>query len=299
MQVEPLTLCTGAVVLGVDLAAPIERETAMEIRDALLRWKVLFFREQRLDPASHVAFARHFGEVTPAHTIRGGIPGHPEVWELNDRAYIDPTAKSRANVVQQNWHADITYAPNPPAISILRAVEVPELGGDTQWVNAAMAYTKLSPPLRDFCDGLRAVHRESLQLENTDLVLSTARDDDPRGLPLSTIHPVVRVHQVTAERVLFVNPRFTKSIEGMTQRESQHLLGLLFEQVTRLDLSVRFRWRGGDVAMWDNRAVVHLEPVDYTEVECTRVMHRVTIVGTVPYGVDGRESTVVKGAAFA
>lgn len=294
MKVRPMSAYIGAEVEGVDVAGEFSQDDIDEIRKALLSWKTLVFRNQHLEPDSHVAFAGRFGKVTPAHPIYGAFGQHPDIWEITGVGRMDD--RDPQTLVENNWHTDMTYAPNPPAISVLRAVEVPEYGGDTQWANSATAYRKLSAPLRDLIDRLWAVHRESLQLEYSDRSPSAEVSD--REAARSAVHPVVRVHPETGERSIFVSRRWTKHIEGLTHRESQYLLDLLHEHMTRPEFTVRVRWNPGDVVMWDNRCTTHIEPIDHFDLPVRRVMHRVTITGTRPVGVEGTASRVLVGAEF-
>jgi len=293
LDVRPLSGWTGAEIHGVDISQPLSDAEVADIRAALLQWKVVFFRDQQLDHASHVRFARAFGDPTPAHPLFDAIddPEHPEVYPVfrdrfkaryEDRGYDLP-----------GWHADVTAAHNPPAASILRAEVVPPYGGDTQWSNAVAAYEGLSAPLRALADGLRAVHQFALP--------DTATDDYRRRFtsrPLRTEHPVVRVHPETGERALYVNPGFTRSIVGVSPHESRALLALFFEELGRPEYTVRFKWEPGSVAFWDNRSAVHLAPRDFQHLDVDRRLYRVTLVGDVPVGPDGRPSVALEGEPF-
>lgn len=298
LAVRPLTSHTGAEVHGVDLAAPLGDDEVRAISSALHRWKVLFFRDQRLDHASHVAFARQFGEPTWAHPFEPEPPDdHPQILTVDEQAQARRYQGSPRQRQQElpysstrGWHTDVTAAVNPPAASILRAEVVPAYGGDTTFTNLAAAYELLSPRVRVWVDDLRAEHRFRPQYQVANAGSSTDH--------LVSIHPVVRVHPETGERALFVNPGFTERILEVNATESAWLLDYLFETITRRELTVRFKWEPGSVAFWDNRATAHLGPVDIDLAATRRVLHRVTLVGDVPVGPDGRESTSVHGAPF-
>ena len=301
LDIRPLSGWTGAEIRGVDLSHPLDADTAAGIREALLRWKVVFFRDQNLDHAGQIRFGRAFGEVTAGHPYEGDVApeGFPEIHTVSPAAYDQRYGthyRQQLGVNGPGWHADVTPLINPPFASILRAETVPAYGGDTQFSNVAAAYDGLSDPVRSFIDTLRAEHRFGLAREAQ---LSNERIGDwVRTKPLVTIHPVVRVHPETGERVLYVNPGFTSHIIGVSPRESRHLLDLLFEQVARPEYTVRFRWEPGSVAFWDNRAVLHLAPRDYEHLEGDRVLHRITLVGDVPVGIDGLPSESVAGEPF-
>jgi len=171
---------------------------------------------------------------------------------------------------------------------------IPPYGGDTQWSNTVAAYDGLSAPLRKLADGLRAVHRFSPPDG------STATEDYERRVnrrPLVTEHPVVRVHPETGERALYVNPGFTSHIVDVSPHESRRLLGLLYDELARPEYTVRFKWEPGSIAFWDNRSTVHLAPSDLT-LEHDRRLYRVTLVGDVPTGPDGRPSVALDGDPF-
>jgi alpha-ketoglutarate-dependent sulfate ester dioxygenase len=306
--VLPVSGWTGAEVHGVDISKPLSTENIHRIRAAVLRWKVVFFRGQRLDHAAHLRFARQFGEVTPAHPYEreGMLDGaYPEINTVSHSTLARSFGSKLSSAPGINgplWHADATPVINPPAFSILRAEVVPQFGGDTQFSNTAAAYAGLSQPVQDLIAGLRAEHRFGASF-------GTSLDVPGRGgqghrvratleHPIVSIHPVVRVHPETGERAIYVNMAFTSRIVDLTPRESRHILDLLFEQVTRPEYTARFRWEPGCVAMWDNRAVLHLPPHDHEHLAVERILHRVTVVGDVPVGPYGRSSESVCGEAF-
>jgi alpha-ketoglutarate-dependent sulfate ester dioxygenase len=191
-----------------------------------------------------------------------------------------------------DWHTDITFVVNPAAASILRGAAIPPYGGDTMWTNLVAAYEDLSDPIRELLDHLQAVHK----WHGYDRDVKEGYD--PSAQPAS-VHPVVRVHPVTGERALFVNPLFTRYIVGLSDRENRQILDLLFGQIARPEFTVRFRWRTDSVAFWDNRATAHLGPVDLSTSDAPRRVERVTIQGDVPVGPDGFESVALQGERFA
>lgn len=296
VDVLPMAIHIGAEIRGVDLSHPLPPEHVSAIRSALLRWKVVFFRDQSLDHRSHIAVARHFGETTAGHVVYGSDGEYPQIYSV---------AKNRkANRFQgqvlfrpwSGWHTDITAAINPPAASILRGDVVPPYGGDTLFTNLVTAYNALSPLMRTIVDGLRGVHR---------FAPPPGVNETPeyrelmRKRTLASEHPIVRVHPETGERALYVSPSFLKSIVGLSPRESQALLELLWEHIVRPEFTVRFRWEPGSVAFWDNRATAHLAPRDIFDSEFDRQFYRVTLVGDVPVGVDGQPSKPVEGDPIA
>jgi taurine dioxygenase len=308
LDVRPTAGYIGAEIHGVDLSQPLDPAIVAEIRATLLTWKVVFFRDQELTQAQHIAFGRQFGTVTPAHpTLPAAFPDHPEILLLDNRVMggaggegMDGEAGTKDNgagglAIDSQWHTDVTFVPNPPMGSILRGVVVPPYGGDTQWINLAVAYERLSAPIRTMIDGLHAVHHNHLPIKRGDLPPALAKQF--LGTGLRSIHPVVRVHPETGERVIFVNPNFTSHIDELSRQEGRHLLAMLYEHMSNAEFSTRFRWQPNSVAFWDNRATAHLVPTDIPP-GMHRSMQRITIAGDTPVGPDGSTSRSLEGAAF-
>jgi alpha-ketoglutarate-dependent taurine dioxygenase len=296
IQVRPLSVHIGAEIDGVDLRQPLDSAVIAQIWAALLKWKVVFFRDQKLDHQAHVAMARQFGVPTPGHVVFGGHAEYPEIYSIAKHRVANSSLAPPLMRPWTGWHTDITAAINPPGQSILRGDIVPPYGGDTQWVNLAAAYQALSPTLRDFVDGLRGVHSYSIP---TGGERSAALEETLEDRSLVSEHPLVRVHPETGERVLYTSPAFLKSIVGLSPRESQLVLELLWEHSVRTDFSVRFQWEPGSVAFWDNRSTAHLAPRDIFATDFDRQFWRVTLMGDVPVGVDGRSSTTQQGDPIA
>lgn len=293
--VKPTSTFTGAEIEGVDLSQPLSDEIIKDIRNALLKWKVIFFRNQNLDHAGQVAFTSRFGEVTYAHPHEDEpIADHPEILPIDRSRYERRNGLQRSSY-ESRWHTDVTAAVNPPAGSILRAVNVPSVGGDTTWTNLVAAYEGLSAPIRELADKLKAQHHFNAGLNipaNSKLAERIAKN------PIVSIHPVVRVHPETGEKALFVNPGFTSHIIGLSRKESKLLLELFFNQIKKPAYTTRFRWNNGDIAFWDNRATAHLAPQDLDHLDVERILYRTTITGDVPVGADGFRSEIVEGEVF-
>ena len=295
IEVKQVAGFIGAEISGVDLSQTLHDDAVKEIREALLEWKVIFFRGQNIDHAAQIAFTGRFGEVTYAHPHEDEpIEGFSQILPI-DRSRYERRNGLRRSSYESRWHTDVTAAINPPAASILRAVNVPSFGGDTQWTNLVAAYEGLSAPLRALADTLKAEHRFNARLNipsDSKLAQRIAAN------PIVSIHPVVRVHPETGERALYVNPGFTSHILDVSRQESDLLLELFFNQITKPAYTTRFRWNNGDIAFWDNRATAHLAPQDLDHVEVERVLYRTTITGDIPVGVDGFRSQVVEGEVF-
>jgi alpha-ketoglutarate-dependent taurine dioxygenase len=295
IEVKPIAGFIGAEIGAVDLSKPLSARAVAEIRGALLKHKVIFFRDQtKVGHAEQIAFAGNFGQVTYAHPHEDEpFEEFPEILPIDTKRYQERYGR-RLTSYESRWHTDVTAAVNPPAASILRAVNVPAVGGDTQWTNLVAAYENLSAPLRALADQLRAEHRFGLHLHDSSKYLARIREN-----PLVSVHPVVRVHPETGERALYVSPGFTSHIIGIPRHESDALLKLFFEQIQRPAFTVRFRWQPGDIAFWDNRATAHLAPQDLAHLDVERVLYRVTLTGDVPVGVDGVRSELIEGKAFS
>ncbi|MER6463252.1 TauD/TfdA family dioxygenase [Streptomyces sp. NPDC001228] len=301
-EVRPVAGHIGAEITGVDLGGGLDDADVALIREAVLRWKVVFFREQRLDHAGHVAFARLFGEPVVLGRRGSASPaGFPEVETTADRLELggrfgmehEEWLQRRRHTLLRGWHCDHGARVDPPAATILRAETVPPYGGDTTWANLAAAYAGLSAPVRAFVDGLRAEHRLGVGYQprpGDDSYLRHLLDHQ-----VASVHPLVRVHPETGERVLYVNGYYVEQIAGVSRPESAALLEMLLEQAVRPEYTVRFRWEPGSVAFWDNRATIHLAPSDSSHLGFPRVMHRVMLHGEVPVGVDGEPSQLVTG----
>ena len=265
----------GAEVDGVDLGATIDDDLHAELNRALLEWKVLFFRDQDITRAQHRAFAERWGELEQ-HPFYSYV--HPDEQSAADVVTLAKDAASGG--VENEWHADITWHDRPSLGAVLRAVEVPDLGGDTLWADAGAAYDGLPADVRARIDGMVAVHDW-----RTTFGLAMPPEDvealSPQFPPVE--HPVVRVHPETGRRTLFVNPIFTQHIIGLDHDESDALLDTLYRQMTRPEYQCRFRWTAGSVAFWDNRSTQHYAASDYWPQR--RVMDRISIAGDRPVGI--------------
>jgi taurine dioxygenase len=271
LTVTALTSAVGAEVCGVDLAADLDDATIDAVRAALLEHLVLFFRDQHLGPDEQIRFAERFGPIS-IPTFTTGASDRPEIIVLDQLAPKGEGADS--------WHADNTYMAEPPMGSILRAVSLPALGGDTCFASMYAAYEALSPALRGFLDGLTAVHDIGVMVERTKHLEAAGLRESAARWP-AVVHPVVRIHPETGRKLLNVNANWTVRICELGGAESAALLGFLLEHLKSPDFQCRFHWSEGTVAFWDNRVVQHYAVPDYTE---RRVMARVTVAGDRPYG---------------
>jgi len=285
VDITPLSGTIGAELRGIDLKRALDADTVTAIRSALLRYAVVFFPGQHLNPDEHVAFARNFGEVTPAHPVLPGLPGYPEVFEI-DYSKARQLRETYGDVVDRydglSWHTDVTFVQRPPLGSILNAVVIPPSGGDTMFSDQRAAYDELSPTLKDFLATLTAVHDGTRAFA----AALSARDEagEWEGEKYASLdpveHPVIRTHPETGAKVLFVNPGFTSHITELARRESDALLHYLYEHSAKPKFTVRYHWRAGDLGFWDNRATQHSVVGDFGDQH--RVIQRVTLRGDRP-----------------
>jgi len=270
IEITPVTAAIGAEVHGADLREELSDVDVKIIRQALLDHLVLFFRDQDITDEEQVAFALRFGpmHVSPLQTVHQDAP---EIVVLNQ---VFPRGEGA-----DEWHSDNTFLADPPMGSILRAVQLPPVGGDTCFASMYAAYEGLSPAMRAFVDGLRAVHditnplRKAIRDGHSTLDLTEMQAKCP-----AVEHNVVVTHPETGRRALFVNRNSTTHIVGLSDREQEVLLPFLFDHVRSPEYQCRFHWEPGSIAFWDNRSVQHYAVADYHE---RRIMHRATIAGPV------------------
>ncbi len=286
LDIHPVAGRIGAEIRGIKLSGELDVATVEAIQQALVQYKVIFFREQtHLDDQSQEAFAHLLGEpiAHPTVPVRDGTRFLME---------LDGTRGQRAN----SWHTDVTFVDAYPKASILRSVLAPVSGGDTVWANTAAAYNDLSVELRALADHLWAVHSNEYDYAARKPDVAVEKLEEYRKVFTSTVyeteHPVVRVHPVSGEKTLLLG-HFVKRLKGYSQAESAQLFNLLQGHVTRLENTVRWRWNTGDVAIWDNRATQHYAVDDYGTQE--RIVRRVTLKGDVPVGAQGQSSKTTKG----
>jgi taurine dioxygenase len=282
IKVEPLTCSIGALLSNVNLGvASRDSDMVAEIRALLLKHRVLFFRDQDITRAEHVAFARHFGELED-HPVAGSDPENPGLV----RIYKSPEQPN--DRYENSWHTDATWREKPPFGCVLRCVECPPVGGDTMWANMVLAYDKLPEGIKAQIAGLRARHSieasfgAAMPIEKR-LALHAQFPDAE--------HPVVRTHPETGEKVLFVNAfttHFTNFHTSDNVRVGQdyapgasQLLQYLISQAQIPEYQVRWRWQPNSMAMWDNRSTQHYAVMDYPP--CHRKMERAGIVGEATY----------------
>jgi taurine dioxygenase len=290
LDIRPVAGRIGAEIRGVVLSGDLDAATVQAIEAALVRHKVIFFRDQsHLDNAEHEAFTALFGDPV-AHPTVPVAEGSKYLLELD----------SKEGYAASSWHTDVTFVDAFPKGSILRGINVPEAGGDTLWANGVSAYDELPEPLRQLANNLWAVH--SNDFDYAALLAATSESDAEKDLVkqhknvfastvYETEHPVVHVHPVSGERSLLLG-HFLKRFVGLNQADSQRLFSILQEHATKPENTVRWTWQPGDVAFWDNRATQHRAVADFALQR--RTLRRATIHGEVPVAIDGRTSRTTR-----
>ena len=273
LNIKPLSGCIGAEIHGIDLTKPITHELYIQLRECLVEYEVIFFRDQAITPAQQHALASMFGPLQ-SHPAYQTVEGFPEI------SILESTADKPTKI--ECWHSDMTFRQHPPLATVLRAQVVPDKGGDTLWASMTAAYRGLSKSMQDFLSTLTAVHdfsygfKESLAEPGGQQRLAQALVDNP---PVR--HPVIRTHPESGKSVIFVNELFTRHIEGLSRSESDALLAFIFEHIRTPEYSCRFAWQSDSIAIWDNRSTQHKPINDYFPAH--RRLERITIDGDLPY----------------
>ncbi len=272
LQIEPMSPNVGAQINGIDIGAQLDQTVIEQLTRALGHYGVLFFRNQKLDPQQHLAFARRFGPIN-VNRFFNTVDGHPSVAEVRK----EPDQKKNIGSI---WHTDHSYDESPAMGSVLRAIEVPPCGGDTLFASLGAAYDSLSPTMQRMLRSLKAWHSSRHVFGKAASRIETRQDGRIGNATAATqdaCHPMVIAHPVSGRPTLYVNPQFTVGIDGWSAQESDSLLQSLWRHVTQPEHICRFRWETNTVAFWDNRATWHMALNDYHGHR--RLMHRVTVGG--------------------
>jgi taurine dioxygenase len=277
--VRRCTPTIGADVEGIDFREPLDEENYLSLRRALLKYKVLFCRKQAITPAQHVAVARRFGELE-VHPMLTNHPEHPELVVFGR----DGKTRGRENL----YHSDVTWREVPSMGSMLRCLECPEVGGDTIWINMAAAYENLPEDMKARIANLKAVHDA---MPTFGSALNEAKYAEMRAKFPPMVHPVVRTHPETGEKILFVNEAFTTHFANFAKEQPYRIgsdyrpaeldmMQYLYRQAAAPEYQVRLRWQPDTIALWDNRSTQHYAVQDYFP--AVRHMNRATIIGDRP-----------------
>jgi taurine dioxygenase len=271
LNIDPLTPRIGAEVRDLDLSAVLSDSVMREIEQALLEWKVLFFRDQNIDIEDQKRFARWFGELEVHPT---SVPGaeHAELIRIAE----DEKLRAHNDI----WHSDVTFRQTPPLGSVLVGREIPPVGGDTMFADMYSAYEGLDDETKAKIDHATAIHAWPSGWVDIAMKSQNLNEDEFWRRYPNPEHPVVRTHPQTGRKSLFVNAAFTRQIVGMEKSDSDELLAFLYSQASIPEYQCRFRWHKNSVAFWDNRCTQHYAVADFYPQK--RVVERITICGDEP-----------------
>ena len=276
MKVKLCSGALGAEIEGIDLRT-INSNNFKLINDLLLEHKVIFFREQNMSPEEQINLAKLFGPVEE-HAYVKGLEGYPEITRLIKDA-------EEKNQWGEGWHSDVSYNETPTKAVILKSVKIPPVGGDTVFSNMELAWETLDKELKKIVENRRAEHFSL----GAGFFIDSYKHFESNGndaKEYSNHHPIVRTHPETGKKILFVNWTYTKKIEGLEEHESNEVLSKIFEHQSRLDLTCRYSWTEDNIAIWDNRCVIHYAITDFFPgrgLGYERVMDRIAVLGDRPY----------------
>jgi len=267
-KVEAITPVIGAGISGISLNKDLKSDTVEKIYNALIKYQVIFFREQDLTPESHLKLAKRFGDIDPGHPVYPHVEGFQSIVLLKNDESIRPDTN--------DWHKDLTFKSNPPFASILHGVNVPKIGGDTLWASMSAVYDSLTDGWKEDLEGLEAIH--DMGTFRNDFYKEGGINSVNSALKKvgSAVHKVIEKHPISGKKYLNVNQSFTRNILNVSQGASDHILKFLFQLLARPEFQVRFHWQNDSVAIWDNRITQHYAVNDY--LPNSRHMQRVTII---------------------
>ena len=276
MKVKLCSGALGAEIEGIDLKT-INSDNFKTINDLLLEHKVIFFREQNMSPEEQIKLARLFGPVEE-HAYVKGLEGYPEITRLIKDA-------EEKNQWGEGWHSDVSYNETPTKAVVLKSIKIPPVGGDTVFSNMELAWETLDEELKKIVENRRAEHFSL----GASFFIDSYKHFESNGNDVkeySNHHPIVRTHPETGKKILFVNWTYTKKIKGLEENESNEVLSKIFDHQSRLDLTCRYSWTENNIAIWDNRCVIHYAIADFFPgrgLGYERVMDRIAVLGDRPY----------------
>jgi taurine dioxygenase len=276
LAITPLSSHLGAEIRGIDLAQPVDRATRDMLNRAFVEHSVLAIRGQKLTPPQLLAAAQLFGEVFPQHNSRFALPDCPLVHYLSNQDFFPD---GRRYIPGEGYHTDHSNDAVPPKATVLHAVQLPDVGGDTQYVNMRLAYDELPSETKRRIDGLKAVH--VYQSRHSERKLMGLSAEAQARVPEAVIHPLVRTHPESGRKALYINPIRIDGIEGMEESEALRLLDELLAHATQEKYQYRHRWQPGDLVLWDNRCLLHKANGDY-DMRQVRYLYRLMLKGDAP-----------------
>jgi taurine dioxygenase len=265
---------TGAEVFGIDLAAPIAPETRIALDRLLAERGVLVFHDQTLDPRGFARAMENFGPLMPQQLSQFSLDGDPVVGFISNADFDKASGKKL--VRGEQYHTDHSNYREPPRATALYGVDIPAVGGDTQFSNVQVAFDELPAEVKAKVDGARSLH--AYQSSRSPRLMATPTPEERARMP-ETVQPVVTRHPITGRKGLFLNTGRMEGIEGMDRDEADQLIAFLMARATDAKYEYRHKWRAGDVVIWDNRTVVHKANGDVPEGQ-RRFLYRVMVQGT-------------------
>ena len=268
--IRQLTPSLGAEITGIDLSNDLSNEQLNQIYDDLIKYNVIFFRDQKISPEKHIEIAKSFGTIEEPHPIYPHVEGFPEIVLLKNDKDNPPDT--------DEWHTDVTFKSDPPFASILYSKVIPPVGGDTLWCSLSKIYDALPDDMKKYLETLRAIHdmgdfrNNYMQEDDIESAKKLNKGFEEFG---HAIHSVVKIHPVSKKKFLYVNPGFTSQIVGMSTPDSNSLLTYLFNMMSKPEFQIRFHWTPDTLAIWDNRCTMHYAIGDYMPHQ--RTMNRITI----------------------
>ena len=270
-SLEQLTPTIGAEISNIDLSQDLSEEKLDQIYQDLIDYKVIFFRNQEISPKNHIALAKSFGEIEPPHPVYPHVKDFPEIVLLENDANNPPDT--------DEWHTDVTFKSDPAFASILYSKIIPPSGGDTLWCSLSAIYEALPSDTKKYLETLRAVHDMGSFRNNfidDDNEKSAQNVNEGFQKFGNAIHPMVKVHPISKNKLLYINPGFTSQIVGMNMTDSNNLLTYLFNFMNKPEFQIRFKWSANTIAIWDNRCTMHYAIGDYMPHH--RQMNRITVL---------------------
>ena len=276
VELSPLSDHTGVEARGVDLSKPLDDATRATLNQAFVDASVLVIRDQSLTADQLLVGVRNFGEIFPQHNTRFALPDCPQIHYLsNQDSYQDGTRY----IPGEGYHTDHSNSDMPPKATVLLALELPDSGGDTQYVNMARAYEDLPESTKQRIAELKGMH--VYQSKYSERKLMGLTDEAKKSVPDAVVHPIVRTHPESGRKAIYINPIRIEEIEGMAEADTLNLLDELLSHATQEKYQYRHKWRTGDLVMWDNRCLLHKANGDYDHSQ-TRYLYRVMLQGDRP-----------------
>ena len=277
LAIQPMSGTLGAIAAGIDLSAGSDPQTTARLRQAFDSYSVLCIRGQQLSPAQLVDVARLFGTPKEQINKHAQFSDFPQIGILSSEA-IDVHGTRKRVVNGATWHTDHSFTAQPPAATLLYAIEIPETGGDTSFCNTRAAYDALPPATRSRIDSLRAVHTYESSRATRKMLARTTQEIEQTP---DVIHPLVRTHVASGKKALYMSTTRLECIADMPREQSDALIDELLDHATQSQFLFNHKWQVGDVLIWDNRCTMHHANADYP-LEARRYMQRILIEGEIP-----------------